>query len=142
MATLERAIEIAHDAHKNQLDISGNPYILHPLKILSYCNNEDEKICAILHDVVEDNPLWTLERLQEEGFSEKILKIIDLLTKKKDEKYSDYIDRVKTDTTAIKIKILDLSDNLDLKRLNTIEPEYLEWLNRYLKYYRILIDIL
>jgi (p)ppGpp synthase/HD superfamily hydrolase len=78
-ATLEDAIAIAADAHKEQEDKSGAGYIFHPLRLMMQMNSEDAMIAAVLHDVVEDSS-WTIEKLREKGFSEKVLEAIECLT--------------------------------------------------------------
>ena len=76
---LEKAIRIATEAHEGQTDKAGKEYILHPLRVMNSCESETEKICAVLHDVVEDTDI-TLEHLGNEGFSDEILRGLDLLT--------------------------------------------------------------
>ena len=78
---LEKAILIATKAHNGQLDKGGQPYILHRLRVMQSCNSDLEKMCAVLHDVIEDTNI-SLNELREEGFSEEVLVILDLLTKK------------------------------------------------------------
>lgn len=72
MSTLQRAIEIATEAHKGQYDKAGNDYIEHPLRVMEMGNTEEEKIVGVLHDVVEDNT-WTFEMLEAEGFSPEVI---------------------------------------------------------------------
>lgn len=115
---LERAILIATKAHNGQLDKGGKPYILHPLRVMQSCNSDLEKICAVLHDVIEDTNISLIE-LREEGFSEEVLVILDLLTKKEQEDYSTFIDRISTNETACRVKIADLQDNMNLSRIKS-----------------------
>ena len=72
MATLERAIEIARQAHAGQVDKGGADYIGHPLRVMGMGKTEEEKIVGVLHDVVEDSD-WTFEMLESEGFSSEII---------------------------------------------------------------------
>ena len=72
---LEKAIEIAARAHQGQKDKSGQPYVLHPLRVMMSCSSETEKICAVLHDVIEDTE-FKAKDLLEEGISEEILQIV------------------------------------------------------------------
>lgn len=72
MSLLERAIEIAVTAHKGQVDKANKPYILHPLRLMFKMQSENEMIAAVLHDVVEDTD-WTIEKLEDEGFSEEVI---------------------------------------------------------------------
>jgi len=116
---LNRAIEIAARAHTEQTDKGGNSYILHPLRVmLNFCEHESEavKICAILHDVVEDTEI-TLDDLRTEGFLEEIITALDCLTKRQNESYDDFIDRILTNEIACRVKNGDLADNMDLTRI-------------------------
>lgn len=80
MANLEKAIEIAAKAHAGQLDKGGEPYILHPLRVMLRMNDNLERMAAVLHDVVEDSDI-TLEKLSEEGFSAEVIEAVAALTK-------------------------------------------------------------
>ena len=124
---LNKAIEIAATAHDGQTDKGGNPYILHPLRVmLNYCEGESEavKICAVLHDVVEDADI-TLEDLRAERFSEEIISALDCLTKRGNESYDDFISRILPNETACRVKYGDLADNMDLTRIkNPTEKDY------------------
>lgn len=87
MSTLERAIVIASLAHAKQADKAGAPYILHPLRVMLSVRGEEERIAAVLHDVVEDTP-WTLEALREQGFSDAVVSAVDALTRRPSETIS------------------------------------------------------
>jgi GTP diphosphokinase / guanosine-3',5'-bis(diphosphate) 3'-diphosphatase len=113
---LDAAIAIAAEAHKGQVDKSGRPYILHPLRVMDSVQSDDEKIVAVLHDVVEDSD-WTLLALQEAGFPSHIVWAIDALTKKQGEDYRNFTERVSQNTIATVVKIADLRDNMDITRL-------------------------
>lgn len=139
MSTLERAIEIAINAHKGQKDKSGAEYILHPIRVMQRGATEIEKICGILHDVIEDS-LLTFEDLRNEGFSEEVISVLKLLTKESEnEDYDKFIDRVKQNPIAVKVKINDLLDNMDITRLRELNDRDLKRLNKYLKAYWKLI---
>src|SRR5260370_7075897 len=92
MSTLARAIALASEAHVDQREKSGSPYILHPIRVMLRMNTETEMIVAILHDVVEDTP-WTLESLRKEGFSEETLPALDRVTRSPDENYAQFVHR-------------------------------------------------
>ena len=139
MSTLQRAIEIAIEAHKGQTDKVGKPYILHLFQVMAKGKGEDEKITALLHDVVEDTP-WTLEKLEAEGFSHKIIQALDCLTKREGESYEEFIERVKSNPLAIKVKINDLEDNMDIRRLCELSDNDVNRLNKYIKAYRELVN--
>ena len=118
MATLERAIEIARQAHSGQLDKAGKDYINHPLRVMEKGTTEEEKIVGVLHDVVEDSD-WTFSMLQAEGFSTEVMDALKCVTKfSEDEDYDHFIDRVLTNPLAVKVKLHDLEDNMDLSRLH------------------------
>lgn len=140
MATLQRAVEIATEAHKNQVDKNNDPYILHVLRVMIAGKSINEKIVGILHDLIEDTP-WIFSDLEKEGFSKEVVEAIKCLTKKEDEDYKQFVSRVKTNSLATKVKINDLIDNLDLKRLNEVSEKDIPRLNKYLAAYRELINL-
>jgi len=119
MSTLDKAILIATQAHHNQKDRYGQPYFLHPLRMMKSMDSESEKIVAVLHDVVEKSE-WTLEDLRIEGFPEEIIDAVDKLTKRDGEAYARHIERTKTSPLSRSVKLADLEDNMDEKRL--IDP--------------------
>ena len=121
---LERAIAIATKAHEGQFDKGGNSYIEHPLHVMSKMNTVEEKIVAVLHDVVEDTNV-TLEDLKKEGFSSEIIEGIDSVTRRKDETYKEFILRAKENTIGREVKIQDLLQNKDLSRIhNPTEADF------------------
>lgn len=136
MSTLQKALEIAIASHQNQTDKSGAPYILHVLRVMNSGKSEIEKICGVLHDIVEDTP-WTFEMLQQEGFSEEIINVLKCVTKESDqEDYDHFIDRILTNKTAIAVKLNDLRDNMDITRLSQIIEQDRKRLNKYLRAYQ------
>ncbi|HZV36401.1 MAG TPA: GTP pyrophosphokinase [Verrucomicrobiae bacterium] len=120
---LERAIEVAVQAHHGQRDKSGGPYILHPLRLMNAVRRPEEKMVAILHDVVEDNDEWTLARLRKEGFPVDVLEAIDHLTRRKDETNDEFVNRAVSHPLARKIKIRDLEDNLNPLRHRELDDK-------------------
>lgn len=139
MSDLDQAISIANKAHAGQLDKAGQPYILHPLRLMLKFQAKDEMIVAVLHDVVEDSS-FTLESLKDYGFSEVIINAIESLTKNKGETYEDFISRVSSNNLAKKIKIEDIRDNLDLTRLDKITEKDLARVEKYHRALKLLID--
>jgi (p)ppGpp synthase/HD superfamily hydrolase len=135
MSTLEHAIALATNAHKGQQDKNGSPYILHPLRLMTRMGSAIDKIVAVLHDVVEDTPV-TIRDLKEKGFSSDVLDAVDCLTRRKDETYDAFIERCKANPIAMRVKIADLEDNMDIRRFDTLRAEDLERLNKYLKAWR------
>jgi len=135
---LERAIEIAVEAHKGQLDKGGSPYILHPLRVMMSVNGESEKIVAVLHDVVEDSD-WTFEALLTDGFSNEVIEALKSVTKKSDnEDYDSFIQRAIRNPIGHKVKIADLRDNLDVNRIAELGEKDLQRINKYKKALKIL----
>ena len=138
---LENAIELALKYHKGQIkNGTGEEFILHVLRVMLKMDTEDEKISAVLHDIIEKTNC-TLEDLKQQGFSNKIINTVEALSKRKGEDYSEYIKRVKKDTDAVKIKIADLEDNMDLKNTKELTQVDIEKMNRRKKYYRELKEM-
>ncbi|MBQ2113098.1 MAG: hypothetical protein II194_07760 [Bacteroidales bacterium] len=136
MSTLERAIQIATEAHKGQFDKAGREYIGHPIRVMEMGRTEDEKIVGVLHDVIEDTD-WTFERLEAEGFSQEVINALRCVTKtSENENYDDFIDRVKKNPLAIAVKINDLTDNMDIRRLPYLSDKDVKRLKKYLKAYK------
>ena len=139
MSTLERAIEIATEAHKGQYDKAGNDYLGHPLRVMDMGRTEEEKIVGVLHDVVEDTE-WTFAQLAAEGFSQEVIDALQCVTKlSENENYDDFIERVKKNPLATAVKINDLSDNMDIRRLPYLSDKDVKRLKKYLKAYKKLI---
>ena len=141
MSTLERAIEIATEAHRGQFDKAGNDYIQHPLRVMAAGKTTNEKIVGVLHDVVEDTD-WTFERLAAEGFSSEVVEALQCVTKlSESEPYDKFIARVKTDKLAVAVKLNDLTDNMDIRRLPYLSDKDVKRLKKYLKAYKQLTGV-
>ena len=141
---LNRAIEIAAKAHAGQVDKGGNPYIMHPLRVMViFCGDSDEttKICAVLHDVVEDTDV-TLEDLRAEGFSDEVITALDCLTKREGESYDDFISRILMNMIACKVKYGDLIDNSNLTRIPNPTAKDRERIVKYNKAADRIFDVL
>jgi len=132
MSTLERAIAIAVEAHTGQLDKAGEPYILHPIRVMLGVQTPEARIAAILHDVVEDSD-WTLEGLRREGFSAPIVSAVDSVTRRDGESYGDFVLRSGRDPIGREVKIADLLDNANLTRITNPTEKDRERLDRYRK---------
>lgn len=130
MPTLEDAIALAVEAHRGQRDKAGQSYILHPLRVMMRLQTEAERMAAILHDVVEDTP-YTLERLRALGYPEEVLGALDCLTKREGESYEAFIERLRPHPLARRVKLADLEDNMDVRRLPAVGPREAERLTRY-----------
>jgi len=138
---IQKAIEIALSAHKEQTDKNGQPYILHVMRVGLRGRTENEKIVGILHDVVEDSD-WTFEKLALEGFSETILSALECLTKEsEDEPYEEFIERIKKNPLAVSVKLNDLEDNMDIRRMEVVQEKDVKRLNKYLKAYKELAEL-
>jgi (p)ppGpp synthase/HD superfamily hydrolase len=140
MSHLERAIRIAVEAHDGQKDKAGQPYILHPMRIMLRMQTETEMIVGILHDVVEDSNDWSIGRLEQEGFSDEILQAIDCLTRKEDESYENFIARLKGNRLARTVKVADLQDNTNISRIKSIREQDIERLVKYHGALQLLMD--
>ena len=125
---IEKALKIAYKAHENQFDKGGEPYINHPLHIAKMLN---------LHDVMEDSNI-TKKDLIDFGFNENVINALSCLTRKRNEDYFSYINKIKSNILAKKIKILDLEHNLDIKRLSKITNKDLQRIEKYKKALAIL----
>ena len=129
---LDKAILIATKSHQGQIDKAGQPYILHPLRVMFSRKNETERICAMLHDVIEDTDI-TLDYLRSEGFSEEILIALDALTRRDSETYDEFIDRIINNNIASHVKLADLCDNMDILRIKNPTKKDYERIEKYRK---------
>ena len=129
---LDKAILIATKSHQGQIDKAGQPYILHPLRVMFSRKNETERICAMLHDVIEDTDI-TLDCLRSEGFSEEILSALDALTRRDSETYDEFIDRIINNNIASHVKLADLCDNMDILRIKNPTKKDYERIEKYRK---------
>lgn len=136
---LEKALVIATEAHERQKDKAGAPYIFHPIRVSNRCRTDEEKIVALLHDVIEDTNV-TASYLLAEGFPPTIVEAILSVTRNEGESYNDFILRSKLNPIGRQVKIHDLEDNMDITRLHSLSEKDLERLNKYLKAYRTLIE--
>ena len=136
---LAKAINLAMQAHAGQTDKAGMPYIGHVMRVMQAGRTIDEKIAGVLHDIVEDTP-WTFEALLDEEFPAHIVDALRCVTKlHDDEPYEEFIQRVKSNPLAVAVKINDLTDNMDIRRLATITEADVLRLRKYLKAYQELI---
>ena len=136
---LSKAINLAMQAHAGQVDKAGMPYIGHVMRVMQAGKTIDEKIVGVLHDVVEDTT-WTFDALLAEGFPVHIVDALRCVTKlSDDEPYEAFINRVKNNPLAVAVKINDLTDNMDIRRLQTLTDADMQRLRKYLKAYQSLI---
>ena len=133
---LDRAKAIATSVHEGQVDKAGKPYIEHPMRVMNMGKTVEEKIAGVLHDVVEDSD-WTFEMLEKEGIPKDVMDALRCVTKlSEDEDYDHFIERVKTNPLAVKVKLNDLKDNMDITRLGEVTEKDLARLNKYIRAYR------
>lgn len=132
MSTLERALQIAVQAHAGQQDRNGAAYIFHPLRVMERCTRPEAKLLALLHDVVEDTAV-TFEDLAAEGFAPELLATLRLLTHEEGVSYDDYITGILTDPLAVEVKLADLQDNSDIRRLQAVDEKVAERMKKYQK---------
>lgn len=133
----KKAMKIAYEAHRDAVDKGGTPYIFHPLHLAESMTTQEETAAAILHDVLEDTPL-TEESLREMGIPENVIETVVVLTKSPNEDYLNYIKRVNQHPVAKKVKQADLLHNCDTTRLDCIDDECRQRLERYKKAIEIL----
>ena len=140
MATLERAIQIAVEAHSGQTDKAGQPYILHPLRVMLSLKTEDQRIVGVLHDVVEDCEGWDFDALKAEGFKPRIIKALESVTKREGggEEYGDFVRRAMEDDIGRPVKRADLMDNMDIMRISDPTEDDFQRLAKYRRAIRIL----
>lgn len=137
IATIEDAISVAARAHKGQKDKAGAPYLLHPLRMMLRMDSEAAMMAAVLHDVVEDTD-WTLQRLREAGFSEEVVEAVDCLTHREGESYEQFVGRVRANPIARRVKVADLEDNMNIRRIGQLGAKDLERLEKYHRAWRVL----
>ena len=140
MSTLERAIAIAVQAHSGQLDKAGQPYILHPLRVMFRVESITEKIVAVLHDVVEDSPV-TLEQLTQEGFASEIVAAVQALTKQAGETRLEAAKRAAANAISRAVKLADNAENMDISRIASPTPKDYQRLVEYKKVREILLEL-
>ena len=138
MGTVEEAEAFATKMHEGQTDKAGRPYIEHPRAVASKVDGEKEKVVAWLHDTVEDTPA-TIEQIRE-MFGDEIADAVAAMTHDKSVPYMDYVRNIKKNPIARKVKMADLSHNMDLSRLANVTDEDLERVEKYKKAYEILKD--
>ncbi len=135
----KRAMKIAFEAHKDQADKSGLPYIYHPIHLAEQMDDEQSICVALLHDVIEDTKI-TIDKLKKQGFGDDILNALHLLTHDKSVPYMDYIRKIKENQIATKVKLADLKHNSDLTRIDKITEKDLKRVQKYKTAIELLIN--
>ena len=133
----KKALKLCFEAHKEQVDKTGLPYVFHPFHLAEEMDDEVSTVCALLHDVVEDTD-YTLDDLSVMGFPPEVIEVLTLLTHVDDVPYMDYVREIAGNETAKKVKIADLRHNSDLSRLDIVD----EWTEKRNKKYSEALGIL
>lgn len=134
------ALLIAIRAHEGQKDKSEREYVMHPIRVAERCKNPRAKIVALLHDTIEDTDVTT-EYLRSEGFPEEIINAVLSVTKQEGESYEDFVCRAAENPIGKEVKIADLEDNMDIRRLKEITDEDVARLRKYLRSWQYLMKL-
>ena len=135
----KRAMKLCFDAHKDQVDKSGLPYVFHPFHLAEQMEDELTTVTALLHDVIEDTA-YTMEDLREMQFPEEVLCALKLLTHNDATPYLEYVARIKTNRIARAVKLADLQHNSNLSRLDSVDDNALQRVEKYRKAIALLND--
>jgi phosphonatase-like hydrolase len=138
--TLEEAIAMAAQAHRGQVEKAGHPYILHPMRVMLQLRTEAEQVVGVLHDLIEDTD-HTLAELRHIGYAEEIVQAVNALSKRPEEGYAEFIERVCANPLARRVKLADLEDNMDIRRLSDVTEKDRERLRRYQVAWRRLQEV-
>ena len=133
----KKALKLCFEAHKEQVDKTGLPYVFHPFHLAEQMDDELSTVCALLHDVVEDTDT-TFDDLLDMGFPQEVVDVLKLLTHEDNVAYMDYVRQISTNPTATKVKIADLKHNSDCTRLSVVD----EYAQRRNEKYRQALEIL
>ena len=128
----KKALKLCFDAHKNQVDKTGAPYVFHPFHLAEQMTDEISTICALLHDVVEDTE-YTFDDIRKMGFPQEVIDILVLLTHIDGVPYMEYVEKISVNSIAKQVKLADLRHNSDLTRLNIVDEKALERAEKYQK---------
>lgn len=127
----KKALKLCFEAHKDQLDKSGMPYVFHPFHLAEQMNDEYSTVAALLHDVVEDTD-YTFDDLEKMGFPDEVLDALKLLTHEDTVPYMDYVAMIKPNSIAKAVKLADLRHNSDITRLDTVDEWAMKRQQKYL----------
>ena len=119
-ALTKKALKLCFEAHKEQVDKTGMPYVFHPFHLAEQMDDEISTVCALLHDVIEDTDI-TAEALDQAGFPQEVLAVLELLTHDESVPYMDYVKNISLNPIAKKVKIADLLHNSDVSRLDFVD---------------------
>lgn len=133
----KKALKLCFNAHKEQVDKAGMPYVFHPFHPAEQMDDEISTVCALLHDVVEDTDT-TFEDLAVMGFPQEVISVLKLLTHEDTVSYTEYVGKIATNPVAKKVKIADLNHNSDITRLSVIDASAKKRCEKYKKASEIL----
>lgn len=133
----KKALKLCFEAHKEQIDKSGMPYVFHPFHLAEQMQDEESTVVALLHDVIEDTD-YTLDDLRKMGFDDSVLAAINLMTHEDGVPYMDYVEQIKTNPIAKTVKLADLRHNSDMTRLEVVTPRDKERAEKYLAAIKLL----
>ena len=128
----KKALCLCFEAHRDQKDKSGMPYVFHPFHLAEQMDDEISTVCALLHDVVEDTE-YTLDDLRNMGFPEEVIQVLSLLTHDESVPYMDYVMEISKNEIAKKVKLCDLAHNSDMTRLDTVDERAISRAEKYKK---------
>ena len=126
----KKALKLCFEAHKEQVDKTGLPYVFHPFHLAEQMNDELSVVCALLHDVVEDTDI-TLSDLTDMGYPDEVIEVLNLLTHEPSVPYMDYVAKISENPIAKKVKIADLTHNSDNTRLDVIDEYAIKRCEKY-----------
>ena len=133
----KKALKLCFQAHKEQVDKTGMPYVFHPFHLAEQMSDEISTVCALLHDVIEDTE-YTFNDIRNMGFPQEVIDVLMLLTHEDNVPYMEYVEKINENTIAKQVKLADLRHNSDLTRLNIIDEKALARVDKYQKAITIL----
>ena len=134
-----KAMRLCYEAHRDQTDKSGVPYVFHPIHLAEQMRDEDTTVTALLHDVIEDT-VYTFDDLVKMDFSENVITALKLLTHDKSVPYMEYVAKIKENPVAKAVKLADLAHNSDLSRLNSIDDKTRSRVQKYEAAKKLLLE--
>ena len=135
----KQAMKLCFEAHKDQQDKSGLPYVFHPFHLAEQMQDEVTCTVALLHDVVEDTE-YTFDDLADMGFPPVVLEALRLLTHEESVPYMDYVRKIKQNPVAAEVKLADLQHNSDLSRMDAVTEQALIRREKYLQAIALLTE--
>lgn len=137
--TTKKAMKLCFQAHKEQTDKSGIPYVFHPIHLAEQMKDEDTTVVALLHDVVEDTE-YTIADLEAMGFNERVIAAIKLMTHADDVPYMDYVAKIKDNPIAKTVKLADLAHNSDITRMDFVDEKAKARVEKYANAIQLLTE--